>query len=229
MIGEKYMSIKLFIQAIVKFLLGIMLVGALLFIPAKSFSYWNAWLFMGLLFIPMFVAGIVMMIKNPELLKKRLNNKEKESEQRVVIALSGLMFLSGFIIAGFNYRFGWFVVPNIVIIISSILFIISYIFYAMVLVENTYLSRTIEVQENQKVIDTGLYGIVRHPMYAATIILFLSMPLILGSIQAFIIFFAYPFIIIKRIKNEEIVLENNLEGYKEYKQKVKYRLIPFIW
>lgn len=229
MIGEKYMSIKLFIQAIVKFLLGIVLVGALLFIPAKSFSYWNAWLFMGLLFIPMFVAGIVMMIKNPELLKKRLNNKEKESEQRVVIALSGLMFLSGFIIAGFNYRFGWFVVPNIVIIISSILFIISYIFYAMVLVENTYLSRTIEVQENQKVIDTGLYGIVRHPMYAATIILFLSMPLILGSIQAFIIFFAYPFIIIKRIKNEEIVLENNLEGYKEYKQKVKYRLIPFIW
>ena len=229
MIGEKYMSIKLFIQAIVKFLLGIMLVGTLLFIPAKSFSYWNAWLFMGLLFIPMFVAGIVMMIKNPELLKKRLNNKEKESEQRVVIALSGLMFLSGFIIAGLNYRFGWFVVPNIVIIISSILFIISYIFYAMVLVENTYLSRTIEVQENQKVIDTGLYGIVRHPMYAATIILFLSMPLILGSIQAFIIFFAYPFIIIKRIKNEEIVLENNLEGYKEYKQKVKYRLIPFIW
>ena len=229
MIGEKYMSIKLFIQAIVKFLLGIMLVGALLFIPAKSFSYWNAWLFMGLLFIPMFVAGIVMMIKNPELLKKRLNNKEKESEQRVVIALSGLMFLSGFIIAGLNYRFGWFVVPNIVIIISSILFIISYIFYAMVLVENTYLSRTIEVQENQKVIDTGLYGIVRHPMYAATIILFLSMPLILGTIQAFIIFFAYPFIIIKRIKNEEIVLENNLEGYKEYKQKVKYRLIPFIW
>ena len=229
LVGEKYMSIKLFIQAIVKFLLGIILVGALLFIPAKSFSYWNAWLFMGLLFIPMFGAGIVMMIKNPELLKKRLNTKEKESEQRVVIALSGLMFLSGFIIAGLNYRFGWFVVPNIVIIISSILFIISYIFYAMVLVENTYLSRTIEVQENQKVIDTGLYGIVRHPMYAATIILFLSMPLILGSIQAFIIFFAYPFIIIKRIKNEEIVLENNLEGYKEYKQKVKYRLIPFIW
>ena len=223
------MSIKLFIQAIIKFLLGIMLVGALLFIPAKSFSYWNAWLFMGLLFIPMFVAGIVMMIKNPELLKKRLNNKEKESEQRVVIALSGLMILSGFIIAGLNYRFGWYVMPNIVIIISSILFIISYIFYAMVLVENTYLSRTIEVQENQKVIDTGLYGIVRHPMYAATIILFLSIPLILGSIQAFIIFFAYPFIIIKRIKNEEIVLENNLEGYKEYKQKVKYRLIPFIW
>ena len=223
------MSIKLFIQAIVKFLLGIVLVGALLFIPAKSFSYWNAWLFMGLLFIPMFVAGIVMMIKNPELLKKRLNNKEKESEQKVVIALSGLMFFAGFIIAGLNYRFGWFVVPNIVIIISSTLFIISYIFYAMVLVENTYLSRTIEVQENQKVIDTGLYGIVRHPMYAATIILFLSMPLILGSIHAFIIFFAYPFIIIKRIKNEEIVLENNLEGYKEYKQKVKYRLIPFIW
>ncbi len=229
MIGEEYMSIKLFIQAIVKFLLGIMLVGALLFIPAKSFSYWNAWLFMGLLFIPMFIAGIVMMIKNPELLKKRLNNKEKESEQRVVIALSGLMFFAGFIIAGLNFRFGWLVVPNIVIIISSILFIFSYIFYAIVLVENTYLSRTIEVQENQKVIDTGLYSIVRHPMYIATIVLFLTFPLILGSIYSFIIFLAYPFLIIKRIKNEEHVLENNLEGYKEYKQKVKYRLIPFIW
>ena len=223
------MSIKLFIQAIVKFLLGIMLVGALLFIPAKSFSYWNAWLFMGLLFIPMFVAGIVMMIKNPVLLKKRLNNKEKENEQKVVIALSGLMFLAGFIVAGLNYRYSWILLPRVVIIIGSVLFIVAYILYAEVLRENTYLSRTIEVQENQKVIDTGLYGIVRHPMYAVTIILFLTMPLILGSIQSFIIFLVYPIIISKRIKNEEQVLEKDLKGYSEYKKKVKYKLIPFIW
>ena len=223
------MSIKLFIQAIVKFLLGIMLVGALLFIPAKSFSYWNAWLFMGLLFIPMFVAGIVMMIKNPELLKKRLNNKEKENEQKVVIALSGLMFLAGFIVAGLNYRYSWILLPRVVIVIGSVLFIVAYILYAEVLRENTYLSRTIEVQENQKVIDTGLYGIVRHPMYAVTIILFLTMPLILGSIQSFIIFLVYPIIISKRIKNEEQVLEKDLKGYSEYKKKVKYKLIPFIW
>ena len=223
------MSIKLFIQAIVKFLLGIMLVGALLFIPAKSFLYWNAWLFMGLLFIPMFIAGIVMMINNPELLKKRLNNKEKENEQKIVIALSGLMFLAGFIVAGLNYRYSWILLPRFVIIIGSVLFIVAYILYAEVLRENTYLSRTIEVQENQKVIDTGLYGIVRHPMYAVTIILFLTMPLILGSIQSFIIFLFYPIIISKRIKNEEQVLEKDLKGYSEYKKKVKYKLIPFIW
>ncbi len=223
------MSMKLFIQAIVKFLLGIMLVGALLFIPAKSFSYWNAWLFMGLLFIPMFIAGIVMMIKNPELLKKRLNNKEKENEQKVVIALSGLMFLAGFVVAGLNYRYSWFILPKAVIIIGSVLFIFAYILYAEVLRKNTYLSRTIEVQENQKVVDTGLYGIVRHPMYAVTIILFLTMPLILGSIQSFIIFLVYPIIISKRIKNEEQVLEKDLKGYSEYKEKVKYKLIPFIW
>lgn len=223
------MSMKLFIQAIVKFLLGIILVGALLFIPAKSFSYWNAWLFMGLLFIPMFIAGIVMMIKNPELLKKRLNNKEKENEQKVVIALSGLMFLAGFVVAGLNYRYNWIILPRIVIITAVFLFIVAYILYAEVLRENTYLSRTIEVQENQKVIDTGLYGIVRHPMYAVTIILFLTMPLILGSIQSFIIFLVYPIIISKRIKNEEQVLEKDLKGYSEYKEKVKYKLIPFIW
>ena len=223
------MNIKLFFQAIIKFLLGVLIIGALLFIPANTFEYWNGWLFMGLLFIPMFIAGIVLMIKNPELLKKRLNSKEKENDQKKVILFSGLMFLSGFIVAGLNYRYNWIVLPNIVIIISSILFVIAYILYAEVLRENTYLSRTIEVQENQKVIDTGLYGIVRHPMYAVTILLFLTMPLILGSIISFIIFLIYPLIIAKRIKNEEIVLEKDLKGYLEYKKKVKYKVIPFVW
>ena len=170
-----------------------------------------------------------MMIKSPGLLRKRLNAKEKENEQKNVIALSGLMFLAGFIIAGLNYRYSWIVIPNIVVIISSIIFIISYILYAEVLRENTYLSRTIEVHENQKVVDTGLYGIVRHPMYAVTILLFLSMPLILGSIISFIIFLVYPLIIAKRIKNEEEVLEKELVGYAEYKKKVKYKVMPFIW
>ena len=223
------MNIKLFFQAIIKFLLGILIIGALLFIPAKSFEYWNAWLFMGLLFIPMFIAGIFLMVKNPELLRKRLNSKEKEIEQKQVILLSGLMFLSGFIVAGLNFRYNWIVLPNIVIVASSALFVLAYILYAEVLRENTYLSRTIEVQENQKVIDTGLYGIVRHPMYAVTILLFLTMPLILGSIFSFIIFLIYPIIIAKRIKNEEIVLEKNLKGYSEYKRKVKYKIIPYVW
>lgn len=223
------MSIKLFFHAIIKYILGVLIVGILLFIPANSFNYWNGWLFMGLLFIPMFIAGIVLMIKNPELLKKRLDVKEKESEQKLVILYSSIMFILGFIIAGLNYRFGWIKLPNIVIIISSVLFIIAYVLYAEVLRENTYLSRVIEVQENQKVIDSGLYGIVRHPMYAITILLFLTMPLILGSIISFIIFLAYPFIIVKRIDNEEKVLENDLKGYKEYKMKVKYKLIPFIF
>lgn len=223
------MNKKLFSQAITKFLLGLIIVGALLFIPANSLSYWNGWLFLSLLFIPMFIAGIFLMVKNPQLLEKRLNAKEKENEQKQVIAFSGLMFLSGFIVAGLNYRFQWNELPNIIILISSILFIISYIIYAEVLRENTYLSRTIEVQENQKVIDTGLYGIVRHPMYAVTIILFLTIPLILGSIFSFIIFLMYPIIIVKRILNEEQVLEKELKGYSEYKEKVKYRIIPFIW
>ena len=205
------------------------MVGILLFVPAGTFNYWNAWLFMGILFIPMFIAGIILMIKNPMLLKSRLDVREKENEQKQVILYSGLMFLAGFIIAGLNYRFSWITIPNIIVIISSILFIISYILYAEVLRENTYLSRTIEVQKNQKVVDTGLYGIVRHPMYTITIILFLTMPLILGSIISFIIFLIYPFIISKRIKNEEEVLERDLKGYKEYKKKVKYKLIPFIW
>ena len=223
------MNIKLFFQAIIKFLLGVLIIGALLFIPANSIEYWNAWLFMGLLFIPMFIAGIILMVKNPKLLRKRLNSKEKEIEQKQVILLSGLMFLSGFIVAGLNFRYNWIALPNIVIIVSSILFVIAYILYAEVLRENTYLSRTIEVQDNQKVIDTGLYGIVRHPMYAVTILLFLTMPLILGSIHSFIIFLIYPIIIAKRIKNEEIVLEKNLKGYSEYKRKVKYKIIPYMW
>lgn len=223
------MDIKLFLQAIIKYVFGVLIVGGLLFIPANSFDYWNGWLFMGLLFIPMFIAGIILMIKNPELLRKRLNAKEQENEQKWVLLFSGLMFIAGFIIAGLNYRYRWIEMPNVVTIISSILFIIAYILYAEVLRENTYLSRTIEVQENQKVIDTGLYGIVRHPMYAVTILLFLTMPLILGSIISFIIFLIYPIIIGKRIKNEEKVLEKDLKGYAEYKKKVKYKVIPFVW
>ena len=223
------MNTKLFFKALTKYFLGLILVTVLLFVPAGSFNYWNAWLFIGLLFIPMFIAGIVLMIKNPLLLKNRLDVKEKESEQKKVILFSGLMFISGFIIAGLNYRLSWITMPNIIVIISSVLFIIAYILYAEVLRENTYLSRTIKVHQNQKVIDTGLYSIVRHPMYSITIILFLTMPLILGSIASFIVFILYPFIIVKRIKNEEKVLERELAGYKEYKNKVKYRLIPFIW
>lgn len=223
------MNKKLFFQAIIKFILGILVMGLLLFIPANTINYWNGWLLMGLLFIPMFIAGIILMVKNPELLKKRLNAKETENEQKKVIALSSIMFVLGFIIAGLNYRYSWIVIPNIVVIISSVLFILAYILYAEVLRENTYLSRTIEVQQNQKVIDTGLYGIVRHPMYFATILLFLSMPLILGSIFSFVIFLMYPFIIAKRIRNEEKVLEKDLVGYSEYKNKVKYKIIPFVW
>ena len=223
------MNKKLFFQAIIKFLMGLLVVCALLFIPAGTINYWNAWLFISILFIPMFIAGIVMMIKNPELLKQRLDAKEKESEQKLVILGSGIMFLSGFIVSGLNYRYQWLILPNLVIIIASIIFIISYILYAEVLRENTYLSRTIKVQKDQKVVDSGLYGIVRHPMYAITILLFLSMPLILGSIYSFIIFLIYPILIALRIKNEEKVLEKELNGYKEYKKKVKYRILPFIW
>ncbi|MBR2454712.1 MAG: isoprenylcysteine carboxylmethyltransferase family protein [Clostridia bacterium] len=223
------MTAKLFISAILKFSLGAVLVGTLIFLPAGTFEYFNGWLFMGILFIPMFLAGLVMMAKNPKLLESRLDAKEKESEQSLVVKLSGLMFLAGFIVAGLGVRFGWYTLPKPVVIASAIIFLIAYILYAEVLRENTYLSRTIEVQEGQTVIDTGLYGIVRHPMYSVTLLLFLSMPLVLGSIYSFIIFLVYPFIIAKRIKHEEEFLEKELNGYKEYKQKVKYRLIPFIW
>ena len=223
------MNKKLFFQAIIKFTLGVIILGALIFIPAGSFEFKNGWLFIGLLFIPMFIAGIVLMLKNPELLKKRLNAKENEEEQKQVLALSAIMFIAGFIVAGLNYRYEWIELPKPVVILSSIVFVLAYILYAEVLRENTYLSRTIEVQKNQKVIDTGLYGIVRHPMYASTIVLFLAMPLVLGSIISFLIFLMYPIIIAKRIKNEEEVLEQELKGYKEYKEKVKYKIIPFIW
>ena len=223
------MNKRLFLNAIVRYFLGLILVGLLLFVPAGTFNYWNAWLFMGLLFIPMFIAGIILMLKNPILLQSRLDVKEKETTQKYVIIYSGLMFILGFIVAGLNYRFSWIMIPNIVVIIALVLFMISYILYAEVLRENTYLSRTIKVQKDQKVVDTGLYSIVRHPMYSVTIILFLTMPLILGSIISFIIFLIYPFIIFKRIDNEERVLEKELKGYKEYKRKVKYRLIPFVW
>lgn len=223
------MNKKIFFQALIKFMIGIIFVGALLYIPAGSLEYWKGTVLMEILFIPMFVAGIVLMIKNPELLKRRLNSKEKESEQRKVIVLSGVMFISGFIIAGLNYRFNWIILPNIVTIIASVVFFIAYILYAEVLRENEYLARTIDVEENQKVVDTGLYGIVRHPMYAVTIVLFLAMPLILGSIISFFIFMIYPIIIVKRIKNEEVVLEKNLNGYRDYKKRVRYKIIPFVW
>lgn len=223
------MDAKLFSQALMKFLFGLVIVFLLLFLPAGSVDYFNGWLFIALLFIPMFIAGIIMFLKSPELLKKRLNAKEEEKEQKIVILISGIMFLLAFILAGLNFRFGWFQLPQTVIIIASIIFILSYIMYAEVLRENIYLSRTIEVSENQKVIDTGLYGIVRHPMYTSTIFLFLSMPLVLDSLFSFIVMFIYPIVIISRIKNEEKVLERELEGYKEYKEKVKYRILPFIW
>lgn len=223
------MTTKLFIGAITKFLFGIVLVGLLIFLPAGSFSFFNGWLFMGILFIPIFIAGIVMMLKNPELLEKRLNGKETKKDQSLVVKLSGLMFLAGFIVAGLGYHFGWYILPKRVSIGAAVVFLLSYILYAEVMRENTYLSRTIHVQKNQKVVDTGLYGIIRHPMYSATLILFLAMPIVLGSVFSFIIFLAYPFIIAKRIKGEEELLEKELDGYKEYKQKVKYRLIPFIW
>ena len=223
------MTGKLFIQAITKYISGVLAVGLLIFLPAGTFSFFNGWLLMGLLFIPMLFAGIVLMLKNPALLKKRLNAKEKLDDQGLVIKLSGLMFVLGFVIAGLGYRFQWFMLPKGLTAAASVVFLVSYALYAEVLRENTYLSRTIEVQENQKVIDTGLYGIVRHPMYSATVLMFLSMPLVLGSIYAFLVFCAYPFIIAKRIRSEEQFLEKELPGYSEYKEKVKYRLIPYVW
>ena len=216
-------------QALAKFFLGVIVMGFLIFLPAGSFRFWQGWLLMGILFVPMFAAGLVMMGKNPELLRKRLNSKEKEAEQRTVVKLSGLLFILAFVVAGLNWRFGWWILPNWAVWVAAGLFLCAYLLYAEVLRENTYLSRTIEVQENQKVIDTGLYGIVRHPMYMATTILFLTMPLVLASPLSFIIMSGYIPVIAKRIKNEEKVLEEGLEGYAEYKEKVKYRLLPMVW
>ena len=223
------MDKKLFIQAITKFTFGFIIIALLLFIPAGTLNYLNAWLFIGILFVPMFIVGIILMIKNPDLLRKRLNSKEKEAEQGILLLLGGVMFICGFVVAGLNYRFEWIILPKYIVFIAAIIFLLAYVSYAEVLRENMYLSRIIEVQENQKVIDTGLYGIVRHPMYISTILLFLSIPLVLGSLFSFLIFMIYPFIIAKRIKNEEKVLEQGLKGYLEYKEKVRYRVIPFIW
>ncbi len=223
------MTKTLFFQAIVKFLFGLILFALLLFVPAGTIMFWNGWLLIVVLFVPMFVAGIVMMIKNPALLEKRLNAKEKEQEQKAVVLLSGLMFLAAFIVAGLNFRFSWIVIQNWVVILGTVIFLLAYVMYAEVLRENTYLSRTVEVQENQKVIDTGLYGIVRHPMYSATLLLFIPMGIILGSPISSVILLIYIPIIGKRMKNEEKVLEEGLEGYKEYKTRVRYRVIPFVW
>ncbi|MBQ6539621.1 MAG: isoprenylcysteine carboxylmethyltransferase family protein [Oscillospiraceae bacterium] len=216
-------------DAVIKLVSGVIIVGVLLFVPAGTLAWKNGWLFMELLFIPMLIAGLVMYFKAPELLRSRLNAKETQTEQKLVILLSGLMFIASFVIAGLNYRFRWIVMPGWTVIAAAVIFLLSYLMFGEVLRENEYLSRTVEVREGQKVVDTGLYGVVRHPMYSATVIMFLCMPLILGSILSFIVMLAYIPIIVKRIGNEEQVLERELEGYGEYKEKVKYRLIPFVW
>ena len=223
------MNKELFIKAISRFSAGLLLMMGLLFIPAGTWKYPQGWMLIGILFIPMFIAGLVMIKKNPYLLEKRLNVKEEEGEQRQVIALSGIMFLAAFISAGLSYRHKWLMLPAAVSILAAIVFLTAYALYAEVLRENTYLSRTVEVQENQKVIDTGLYGVVRHPMYMATVFLFLAMPLVLGSVISFIIMLLYIPLIVKRILNEELVLAEGLSGYSKYMEKVKYRLIPFVW
>ena len=220
---------KLACSALIKFTAGLLLVGALLFLPAGSLAYMNGWLFIGLLFIPMLFLGIVLLIKAPNLLEKRLSAKEKESTQKGVVALSGLLFIAGFVVAGLDFRFGWSKMPLWIVITASVVLLISYGLYAEVMRENAYLSRTIEVQENQKVVDTGLYGIVRHPMYAVTLWLFLAIPVVLGSWWSLLCFLPYIAVIVIRIRNEETVLEAGLDGYVEYKKRIKYRILPFIW
>ena len=220
---------KLLIEALTKFFCGLLLVGLLIFLPAGTLGYTYGWLLMGLLFVPMLIAGFVMLVKSPGFLKKRLDAKEKQAVQKGVLAFSGLMFITGFVVAGLDYRFGWSTVPVWVVITASVLFLIAYVLYAEVMRENAYLSRTIKVEEGQTVVDTGLYGIVRHPMYAVTILLFLLIPLVLGSWYALIVFACYPLIIAVRLKDEEALLTKELHGYAHYKQKVKYRIIPFIW
>ena len=223
------MDTKLFSQALTKFFLGVVILGLLIFLSAGSLHYWQGWLMMGVLFVPMFVAGLILMVKNPELLRKRLSAKEEEKEQKTVVALSAVMFVAAFVVAGLNWRFQWLVLPDWAVWLAAALFLFGYILYAEVLRENTYLSRTVEVQEDQEVIDTGLYGIVRHPMYMSTTILFLVMPLVLASPISFLIMLLYIPLIAKRIRNEEAVLEQGLKGYHEYKQRVKYKVIPYIW
>ena len=223
------MTCKLFFQALTKFILGLLLIGLFLFLPAGTLDFWQAWLFIGVLFVPMFFAGIVLMIRQPELLRKRLDAKEQQQEQKWVVALSGLMFIAVFVVAGLNRRFGWYILPDWAVYIATAIFLVAYAMYAEVMRENVWLSRTVEVQENQQVVSTGLYGIVRHPMYAATLLLFLSMPLVLASLWSFVIMLIYIPIIALRIRNEEQVLERELKGYTEYKQRVRYKVIPFIW
>lgn len=223
------MTFTLCLSALLKFLLGVVLVAALLFIPAGTLNYPNAILLMVILFVPMFLAGLVLMVKNPDLLRRRLKVKEEQGEQRKIIAATGFMFVVGFILAGLDFRLDWLPLPQIISKVSALLFLLAYALYAEVLRENIYLSRNVMVEEEQKVINTGLYGLVRHPMYSATIILFLTMPLVLGSLIAFLVFLPYPIIIIKRLKNEEQVLSKELTGYTEYQKKVRYRLIPYIW
>ncbi len=223
------MTKELFWSAIAKFTLGVLLVGALIFLPAGTWEYRQGWLFLGILFVPMFLAGIGMMVKNPDLLRKRLKAREAQKDQSLVIRLSGLMFLAGFVLAGLSHRFSWLLLPGWVSNAAAAVFLGAYGMYGEVLRENTYLSRTIEVQEGQKVIDTGLYGIVRHPMYSATVLLFLSMPLVLGSVLSFCVFLCYPLLIAFRIQREEQFLEAELPGYAEYRKKVRYRLVPFVW
>ena len=220
---------KLFIEALTKFAFGLLLVGLLIFLPAGTLCYTHGWLLVGLLFVPMLIAGFIMMAKSPDFLKKRLDAKEKQATQKGVLAFSGLMFIAGFVVAGLDYRFGWSAMPSWVVITASVLFLVAYALYAEVMRENAYLSRTIKVEEGQTVVDTGLYGVVRHPMYAVTILLFLMIPLVLGSWYALIAFAFYPAIIIVRLKDEEALLTRELPGYEDYKKKVKFRLIPFIW
>jgi len=220
---------KLLVEAIGKFLLGVLLVGILLFLPAGTFRYPDAWMFMAVLFVPMFLAGLIMWVRNPTLLRSRLEGKEKQTTQKKVVGLSGLMFLMGFVLAGLDYRFGWSSIPRGLQAVGLVCFLTAYLFYAEVLRENTYLSRTIKVVDGQTVIDSGVYGIIRHPMYSATLFLFLSMPIILGSLYSFLVFLVYPFLIVQRIKQEEKLLLNELSGYSSYCKKVRYRLFPYIW
>lgn len=223
------MKNNLLVQSLKKFIAGFVAIGVLLFWPAGTLHYWNAWLFVAVLFIPMLLLGIVMLFKSPKLLEKRLDAKEKVDEQKWVVTLSGIMFLAAFLVAGFNFRYSWHSLPDYLVWIGVMFFLLSYLMYAEVMRENAFLSRTIEIQENQKVVDTGLYGVVRHPMYSATLLMFLSIPLILGSLISFVIMLAYIPIIAARMRSEEKILEEGLEGYKEYKQKVRYKVIPFVW
>ncbi len=223
------MTPKLLFQAFAKFFVGLILVAVLLFLPAGTLCFWQAWLFIGILFVPMLIAGVVLMIRQPELLRKRLDAKEEQQEQRWVVALSGFLFVAVFVVAGLNFRFGWFLLPDWVVCVAAVLFLAGYVMYAEVMRENVWLSRTVEVQENQQVVDTGLYGVVRHPMYAATLLMFLSMPLVLASLWSLLLILLYIPIIALRIRNEEHVLERDLAGYKQYKTRVRYKLIPFIW